>query len=73
LNEAKRFLTILEYAEHVGRSYRTVYGWVERRVIPSIKVGSILIDPIKADLALERFERQAIENPFEAKPEAARK
>jgi hypothetical protein len=59
-----RFMSPLEYSGHVGKSERTVRQWIYDRVIPSIKIGNggILIDPIKADQALERsFEKKAIE------------
>jgi hypothetical protein len=48
------------YAETRGLSIYTVRWWMSRRILPFIKVNSvILIDPIKADSALEAFERKA--------------
>jgi hypothetical protein len=62
----QRFFSVSEYAEHVGKCERTVRNWMYRGMIPVIKMGEgknggILIDPIKADLALERgYERKEV-------------
>jgi excisionase family DNA binding protein len=58
-----RFLRVIQYADHIGVSERTVRQWMYDGVIPFIKVRGhlVLIDPIKADQALARLERREIE------------
>jgi excisionase family DNA binding protein len=53
-----RFMRVKEYAEHLGISERTLREWLYQGIIPFLKVQDhlILIDPIKADRALERLE-----------------
>jgi hypothetical protein len=56
-----RFMRPLEYAKTRGVSQFTIRYWLRERVIPSMKIGRlILIDPQKADAALGRFERKEI-------------
>jgi excisionase family DNA binding protein len=52
------FMRVKEYAEHLGISERTLREWLYGGIIPFLKVQDhlILIDPIKADRALERLE-----------------
>lgn len=53
-----RFMRVKEYAEHLGISERTLREWLYSGIIPYIKIQDhlILIDPTKADRALERLE-----------------
>jgi phage antirepressor YoqD-like protein len=57
-NREARFLSVREYAQHVGRCERTIRQWMFEARFPFIQKGrgAILIDPVKADAALERFE-----------------
>jgi hypothetical protein len=57
-----RFMSPDGYSGHVGKCTRTVRQWVYDGIIPYIKIGKggILIDPIKADRALERFEKKEV-------------
>jgi len=57
-----RFMRPRDYADHVGVSERTVRLWLAENRIPFIGVGKrmVLIDPIKADRALERFEQKEL-------------
>jgi hypothetical protein len=53
-----RFMRPEEYAIGRGISKFTVRLWIRDRVIPFMKINRlILIDPIKADAALAKFER----------------
>jgi hypothetical protein len=53
-----RFMRVKDYAEHLGISERTLREWLYDGIIPYFKIQDhlILIDPIKADGALERLE-----------------
>ena len=54
-------MRVLEYADHVGVSERTLREWIYSRVIPTLRIGRLIfIDPAKADAALERRERKEI-------------
>jgi hypothetical protein len=53
-----RFVRPRQYAAARGISSFTVRLWIRDRVIPYMKIKHlILIDPVKADAALEKFER----------------
>jgi hypothetical protein len=55
-----KYMRPLQYAESRGFSVHTLKKWMDQRLLPFIKVRRlILIDPIKADSALEAFERKA--------------
>lgn len=57
---SKRVVTINEYADEWSVSVRTVRNWMRDKIIPYTKIGRLVrIDPIKADEALEKFERKA--------------
>lgn len=55
-------MRVKEYAEHVGVSERTLREWLYDGIIPYLKIQDhlILIDPIKADAALERLEKTEV-------------
>ena len=57
-----RFMRVKDYAERIGISERTLREWIYTGVIPIIKVRGhlILIDPTKADKALERLEQKEV-------------
>jgi excisionase family DNA binding protein len=57
-----RFLRVIQYADHIGVSERTVREWMYAGVIPYLKVRGhlVLIDPLKADAALARLERNEV-------------
>jgi hypothetical protein len=57
-----RFLYVAEYAERIGFSERTVRDWMYRGIVPYMKFRGhrVLIDPLKADAALARFEQKEI-------------
>jgi hypothetical protein len=49
-----------EYAASIGISRRVVDGWMKKNVIPFSKIGRIiLIDPVKANAAIDELERKA--------------
>lgn len=55
----KKLVTISQFADERSLNPRTVREWLKLRIIPSLKVRRVvLIDPVKADLALEAFERK---------------
>jgi hypothetical protein len=64
MNDAPPFARYLRpetYAESRGFSVHTVRYWIRIRVIPSLKIGRmVVVDPAKADAALARFERKAV-------------
>ena len=39
MEQPERWLSVVEIAEHLGISKETVYRWLEKRKIPSHKVG----------------------------------
>ena len=42
-------------------SKRTVTNWLQRRIIPAIRVGRVLrFDPAKVKAALEKFEQKEV-------------
>jgi hypothetical protein len=52
---------VREFARHRNISESLARQWIRDGVIPSIKVkGLILIDPVRADQALARFERREV-------------
>jgi hypothetical protein len=55
---AQRWLmTIPQYAFRCSVCSRTVQNWIERKIIPILKLGrSVRIDPQRADQALGKFE-----------------
>ena len=57
-----RFMRVKEYAEHLGISERTLREWLYDGLVPYLKIQDhlILIDPIKADTALERLEKTEV-------------
>jgi predicted site-specific integrase-resolvase len=60
---AIKFLRVRQYADRIGISERTLREWIYAGVIPIIKVKDhlILIDPVRADAALQRLERKEVE------------
>jgi hypothetical protein len=55
-----RKLRYAEMAEELGISERLLKSWVRDRVVPFTKIKRVvLFDPVKVDVALERFERQS--------------
>jgi excisionase family DNA binding protein len=55
-----RHLKQKELAELLSVSERTIRYWQERRIIPFIKIGSVIrYDAEKVRAALEQFERKA--------------
>jgi excisionase family DNA binding protein len=56
----KRHLKPKALAELLNVSERTIRNWQERRIIPFIKIGRvILFDPEKVSVALGQYERKA--------------
>jgi len=57
-----RFMRVKDYAGRIGIAERTLREWIYAGVIPIIKVRGhlILIDPAKADKALERLEQKEV-------------
>ena len=57
-----RFMRVKDYAGRIGIAERTLREWIYTGVIPIIKVRGhlILIDPTKADKALERLEQKEV-------------
>lgn len=55
-------MRVRDYAQHLGISERTLREWIYGGVIPVIKVRDhlILIDPVRADAALQRFEQKEV-------------
>jgi predicted site-specific integrase-resolvase len=58
-----RFMRVKDYANRIGISERALRDWLYRGIIPYIKIQGhlILIDPSKADAALERFEQKEVQ------------
>lgn len=53
----ERFMRPGRYAKTRGLSVHTLRYWLRNRLVPHMKVGRlILIDPVKADSALAKFE-----------------
>lgn len=57
-----RFMRVKQYAEHLNISERTLREWLYAGLVPYLKIQGhlILIDPIKADAALERLEKTEV-------------
>jgi predicted site-specific integrase-resolvase len=57
-----RFMRKKEYAKHLGISERALSDWIRDGLIPYLKVKDhlVLIDPIKADAALQRLEKAEV-------------
>jgi len=57
-----RFMRVKDYAAHIGVCERTLREWMYSSVIPYVKVRGhlVLIDPVKADAALQRLEKKEV-------------
>jgi hypothetical protein len=48
-------------AKRLGISLRQLSNWMSRGVVPYAKIGrAILLDPVKVDAALSKFERREV-------------